>query len=171
MKEDTPEKNKRELLDFCFKQGEKNFNFDLDCANTLEKNSNTTLSFIISFGGASLFGLVNYLAQDRYDIVTGLAGLILYFLGIAFLLVQKCLFARPISPPGNDPINLYQPDFSLTQIMDAEINQLEKRIQTNIERNKETGRWLNRVRYMIFLSPFIFLWALQFYQFFSSQSF
>ena len=156
MEEEAPEKNKKELLEFCFDQGEKNFNFDFDCANTLERNSNTTLSFIISFGGASLFGLVNYLAQDRYDIVTGLAVLILYFLGIAFLLVQKCLLARPISPPGNNPINLYQPDFNLTQIMDVEINQLEKRMQRNIERNKEAGKWLNRVRYMIFLSPFIF---------------
>ena len=161
----TTAKNKRELLEFCFKQGEKNFNFELDCKNALVKESYATLNFIVSFGGASFFGIVNFINNERYDIVIGLVGLIIYFFVTAYLLIQKCLLVRPIAPPANDPMNLYQPNFNLTQIMDVEINQLKERMKWNNNRNKEAGRWLNRVRYMLFASPIIFLVGLGVYWF------
>ena len=157
MKEETPEEDKKDLLEFCFDQGEKNITFHLECIDILAKGSNHTLVLIIIFGGATLLGLVNFLADERYDIVTGLGAMLLYFFILAFLLVKKCLLARPIAPPANDPLNPYQPDFNLADIMASELEGLHERIQYNAVRNAETGKWLNRVRYMIFASPLIFL--------------
>ena len=165
MEEDTPEeiteKNKRELLEFCFKEGKENIRFHLEKTEHLARDSTITLNFIISFGGASLFGLVNFIGDGRYNIAVGLGILILYLLGVALLLVKKCLSIRPIAPPANDPKNLFKIQIDLNrlrqdQIMVDELEGLDSRIQYNAKRNAETGKWLNRVKYMIFASPFIF---------------
>ena len=162
MKEETPEEDKKELLEFCFNQGEKNSTFHLKCTDILAKASNNTLVFIIIFGGATLLGLVNFLADERYDIVTGLGAMLLYFFILAFLLLKQCLEARPIAPQANDPLNLFKIQIDLNrlredQIMRDELEGLDSRIQYNAKRNAETGKWLNRVKYMIFFSPFIFV--------------
>ena len=119
MKNKNSEKDKKELIEFCLKEG---------------KESNTTLGCIIIFGGATLFGIVNFLAYKNYDTVIGLGAMLLCFFILAFLLVIKYLAMCPIYPQANDPIKLdYHPAFTAGTHKKAEIKKLSKRIQNHAE--------------------------------------
>jgi len=58
--------------------------------------------------------------------------------------------------PTNEPLNLYQNDFTLQQIRQTELNNIQIRIQQATERNGATAYWLNRVRLLATSTPLVF---------------
>lgn len=152
---------KPELIEYAISEGKETIAFHLKNMDELCRESNTTLSFLITAGGASLAGCINFLKDEKL-IFLSLPLLMLsgYYFVLSFLLVSKCLKARENYSPANEPKNLYQPDYSLEAIKEAELENLNERILLNRDRNAVTGLWLSRVRYAFFLSPVFFVISL-----------
>lgn len=147
-----------ELADFALAEGKETINFHLKNMEAIAKSSNTTLSFLITAGGAAMAAAIKFQAKaDTSDLVIPLCSLCVYLFLLAFILVSKCMVARDVYSPGNEPMNIYQPKFNKYDILAVELENLQARIVLNMKRNDETASWLTYIRYGMFISPFIFL--------------
>ena len=79
----------------------------------------------------------------------------LYFLVLSGLLITKCLQIDEIQVPTNEPDNLYQPRYDLLAIREAELKNVQERINKAAARNLKTANWLNKIRLLTLVSPII----------------
>jgi hypothetical protein len=136
--------------------GIENNNFHLANADALRSESNTTLTVLLAAGLGSLAYAADKLSIDKANAVAWGAGVVsMYLLLAAAVLVRQCLSARDIWPSHNEPKALVHEGFTWTQVLEGDIENLEKYITFNRERNKLVGGWLNNIRYAAFLSPLI----------------
>jgi hypothetical protein len=86
----------------------------------------------------------------------GLGTACVYLFSLSALLVWHCMKVADMPSPTNEPLNLYQNDFTLQQIRQTELNNIQIRIQQATERNGATAYWLNRVRLLATSTPLVF---------------
>jgi hypothetical protein len=147
----------KELLDWTEKAAQENLKFHLQNADNLAKEANTTLTVLLAALGAALaYTLKVFDAGTATAATAGAAGLTLYLTALCGLLVFKCMKIAPIPAPTNEPRNLYQKDFALDALREVELNNTQERIDQAVARNDGTTAWLNKVRVLAVLSPFIF---------------
>ena len=144
-------------LDFFEAEAQKNADFHLENAEALLREGNTFLNLLLA-GAGGLLALMISLAEKTAPLWqtagTGAASAYLFFL--SGLLVFKCLWARPIYPPANEPKNLMQEGFEIEQIRRAELKTRQACIDANRDRNDLVGLWLNKCRAMAAFTPIVF---------------
>lgn len=150
-----PKEMDQHVLDFAEREGKENLKFQIECGDDLQKQSNTTLSFLITGGGAALaFSFKEFQANpDTNPLFWVLGAVSCYFFLLACILVRKCLWVGLVMPPTNEPKNLMVEGFGVDQIREAELSNIQHRIEFNANRNESVGNSLNRVRVAIFASP------------------
>ena len=147
-----------EKLDFIESEAKANAAFHVACCESLAREANTFLTLILTGAGATFWYALNLSAEESYDWqLYGISAVSLYLFIVAALTTGKCLWAREIYPPSNEPTNLNQANHDLDVIRLAELKNRQRCIDFNRERNDEVGLWLNRCRLMASAAPFIFL--------------
>jgi hypothetical protein len=145
-------------LEYRQSEAAKNMDFHLQNMDNLQKDANTTLTFLYVVISASFSASVKLFADGNYPVLTvALACICLFLVASAIYLVIGCMMARPVKAPSNEPKNLKIPaGYTSEEIQDFELDNLQERIEFNRDRNEESALRLNRVRIMICSSPVIF---------------
>lgn len=150
--------------EYIQQEAEKNMAFHMENMEGLQKESNTTLTFLFVVISTAFSAAVKlFSGHGSTALATSLAILCVYLTGVAVYLVFTCLWARDVFAPANEPKNLKIPEgYTFEQIQDFELENLQVRIESNAGRNRKTAFHLNLVRLLICGSPFVFLVAITF---------
>jgi hypothetical protein len=144
-------------LDFVEVQAEKNAAFHLSCAEALAKEANVLLTILLAGGGASFWYTVKLLVAGTTPwLLCGVSSIAVYLFFLSGLLTWKCLWAREMYPPANEPQNLTNEELELDEIRRLDLRNRQACIDLNRERNDSVGLWLNRCRIAIAATPLIF---------------
>lgn len=149
-----------ELLEYAEKAGIENLKFRLGNAETLAKEANAVLTILLAGMGGAMA-----LAARGFEQLHGLPGAVTvgamfmaaWLMLAAALLVVVCMMSTDLPVPTNEPLNLYQPDFALSQIRAVELRNLDARIKQVTARNHRVSAWLDRVRLLAVASPIVFV--------------
>lgn len=140
-----------ETLEWIEKAALENLRGHLQIADGLAKESATTLTILL----AALSGAFGYaLSVSEYRI--GSVALTAYLFALCFVLVTRCMMIKEFPATTNEPRNLNQQGFSFDALRNAELKNLQDRIDQAAQRNAITAQWLNRVRLGAICSPLIF---------------
>ena len=146
-----------EKLDFIEAEAKANVAFHLACAEALAKESNILLTVLLTGAGASLGYVINLVEKDAPQwLLYGLGAVSVYLFTIAALTTWKCLWARLIYPPANEPKNLCQDDLDADTIRRGELKNRQTCIDMNKDRNEGVGSWLNWCRLLAAATPIVF---------------
>lgn len=137
----------------------KNMAFHLENMECLQKEANTTLTFLFLVISAAFSGSVKlFSAGNMVPLAISIASLCVYLTLIAVYLVYSCMRARDVDAPANEPKNLKIKDgLSSEEIQAFELENLQARIDFNKRRNAKTAFSLNLARFLICASPVVFL--------------
>lgn len=146
-----------ELLEWVEKQALENLRFRIQDAENLTKESNATLTLLLAGMGAGLaYGIKLLDTNAEPWLLLSVFIFAAYLLVLCALLVFKCLKISAIPAPTNEPKNLYQVEFTLASLREAELKNVQQRINEAVMRNDMVATWLNRVRLFAVGSPVIF---------------
>ncbi|NMK45535.1 hypothetical protein HG262_04800 [Achromobacter sp. Bel] len=73
------------------------------------------------------------------------------------VLVLRVLQAKDLPALYNEPMNLYQKQYSLETLREGELKNVQERIDKTTARNNATAKSLNRIRLWAVASPLAFL--------------
>lgn len=149
-----------DLLDWAEKAGLENIRFRLQNAETLAKDTSSTLTMLLAgMAGALAYAVKGFEVQPITQLVFGAAVLSAWLMLIATLLMVKCILTTSLPAPTNEPKNLYQKEFALDLLREVELRNLQERIVQTTARNHRVAAWLDRVRLSAVASPLVFLLA------------
>jgi len=142
-----------------------NLRFRLQNAETLAKEAATTLTIILAgIAGSLAYGMKIFAAVPATPDVVGSVTISMVLMIDGFMLVFFCMLTSDLQVPTNEPRNLFQKEFTLEQIREVEINNIQARISDAAARNHRVAAWLDRCRLIALSSPLIsaivaFFWA------------
>lgn len=144
-------------LEYMQSEASKNMDFHLQNMDNLQREANTTLTFLYVVISASFSGALKLFLDGKFtNLAIALSGLCIYLAFLAGCLLFGCMMARPVKAPANEPKNLNIPKYTPEQIQGFELYNLQERIEFNRDRNARTAFRLNLVRVMVCVSPLIF---------------
>ena len=147
-----------EKLDFLETEARSNAAFHIACADALENQGHTFLILVLAGAGAALGYAINLFEKSAQRwLVYGLVAVTVYLFVIAAIVTIKCLWARPMYPPANEPQNLDQESHDLDAIRRVDISNRQHCIDLNRDRNDVVGLWLNRCRLLAVATPIVFV--------------
>lgn len=148
------------LLEWAEQCGVENLKRKLDSADTLAKEAEHTLTLIVAAAGASLaYAIKAFEPEATTPIVFGTAVLCGYLTIVGFVLVVGGMLIRSIPALHQEPKNIAQPGYSIDDIREEELKNIQERIKQASERNTKTTRYINFARIATMLSPLVFLLA------------
>jgi len=146
-----------DLLEWVEKQALENLRFRIQDAENLTKESNTTLTLLLTGMGAGLaYGIKLLDSNAEPWLLLSVFMFSAYLLVLCALLIFKCIKISAIPAPTNEPKNLYQVEFTLDSLREAELKNVQQRINEAVTRNDTVAAWLNRIRLFAVCSPIIF---------------
>jgi hypothetical protein len=147
-------------LDFAEKAGLENIKFRLQNTETLAKEAASLLTILLTGIGGSMVLAVKVFEEKIVSTLTvGAISLTIWLMLVAVVLVVFCILTTELQPPTNDPLNLFQKNFSLESIRIAELKNLDGRIKKITLRNNLVAKWLDRTRKLAISSPLVFATA------------
>lgn len=146
-----------EILDWAEKCGIENLKAHRETADYLQKQAVTTLTVLLAGATGGLAYAIKGAEYGSLWWAVGSAAFSLYLYGLCALAVFKTLTVSDFPALYNEPASLYQPHYSLADIKEAELVNIQERIVQAVARNRETSEWLNYIRYAAVASPIIFL--------------
>lgn len=148
----------KDLLDWVENAAQSNLSFRLQIAEQLAKDANTTMTIILAGLGATLAYAIKGFENATFSpVLIGATVLAVWLAGVGSMLTLKCLLTRPLSPPTNEPKNLYQKQFTLEALRETELKNIQQRIEEVTARNCHVAKWLDRARLAALASPIVFL--------------
>lgn len=149
-----------DLLDWVEKTAIENLKAHHACADVIAKDAATTLTlFLAALGGGLAYG-AKALEQNSINwLSVGAMAFTAWFLILSLLLVRQCLTFRELPSIYNEPKNLYQPEFSVDQLKEVEVEGMQRRIDMAARGNAKIVKWLNGLRLAAAASPLIFIAA------------
>jgi hypothetical protein len=122
----------------------------------LAKDASTTLTILLAGIGGALAYVVKGLEVRPIAALTFGAGVFAIWLMLAaIVLMVQCIVTTALPAPTNEPKNLYQKEFGLDQLREAELRNLQERISQTTARNHRVAAWLDRVRLFAIVSPVV----------------
>jgi hypothetical protein len=147
-----------ELLDWVEKQAIENLQFRIQDTESLKKDSSTTLTILLTGIGAGLaYGIKLLESKAEAWMLLAVFVFSAYLLVLSTILIFKCLKIEAIPSPTNEPQNLYQSNFPLDKLREAELTNIQTRINQIVKRNDKVALWLNRIRLFAVCSPIVFV--------------
>lgn len=148
-----------QLIDWVESQAQENLKFRLNCLENILKECNTTLTILLAGVGGTAAYLFKLLESPHphSGMLAGLAALCLYLLLLSGLLIINCLKIDEIQVPTNEPENLYTKDYTVMQIREGELINVQERINKAAARNLYAADWLNKIRLAMLLAPLVFI--------------
>lgn len=150
-----------ELLLYAERAGLENMRGHKASADDLAKEANLTLTVLLAVSSGALAYSVK-LAEigASKTLLAGMIATTAYLFVCCALLINNCLMIGEFPSTTNEPENLYQSDFTIDQIREAELQNLQARINAASRRNATTATWLNRVRLAATVTPIVLLIAI-----------
>jgi len=145
----------KERLDWIEKIGTENMKLHHVSADNLAKDSATTLTVLL----AGLGGSLAYAAKafDEWSSLSaGASALTVWLSVLSFYLVKKCLMTTAIPQVYNEPRNFLDKNYTIHELREAELVNLQVRIDDAAKRNANLAKHLNRVRRLAIASPVVF---------------
>lgn len=144
-------------IEWIEEAGRENLRFRLQNAETLAREAHQTLLVLLAGMGGALAYVVQALNAGAVTAVAvGVAGVTLWLMLSAAVLVVECILSRDLPVPTNEPDNLWQDGWTVEMDRMGELNGLQMRIDATRTRNQEVAMWLDRVRLMAVASPVVF---------------
>lgn len=144
-----------DLLDWVEQAALENLRGRRANADYLQKEGVTTLTiFLAGCGGGIAYSVKGFESGDLWLAFGGTAFTVYLFI-LSALLVCKVLKVGSIPALYNEPRHLYQKEYSLPVMREAELKNIQKRITEAVSRNNRVADWLNRLRLLSLLSPLV----------------
>ncbi|MBA1446614.1 MAG: hypothetical protein M3H12_07765 [Chromatiales bacterium] len=151
------------LIDWVEQAALENIRFHLQVTETLAKEAASTLILLLAgMGGALAYAVKGFEQATLTSLAVGAGMLSAWLMVVGCLLVIKCLLSTWLYAPTNEPKNLYQKDYSLDEMHEAELRNMQVRIEQVIMRNHRVAAWLDRSRLLALASPVVFVIAAAF---------
>ena len=153
---------KKDQLDYVQGQAEKNMDFHLKNLEGLNSEVYKLLTLLFAVIAASFAATVKACDTKSWILAISIGVLCAYLIVIAIALL-RCVKPSDLHPPGNEPRKLLpsisDERFTLEQIREAEILNLQERIDLNRSRCKTTGRTMVVAQYAFLASPLVVVTA------------
>ena len=145
------------LLDWVEGAALENIRAHIKSAEDIKRESNTALTIIIAGGSGALAFVANALhAPINIHVTVAMAVLSIYLFALCAILVIRCLRVGSFPSPTNEPKNLYQKQYRLSRLREAELKNIQRRIEDAAQINDVRSLWLNRIWVAATLSPMVF---------------
>ena len=122
------------------------------------------MSFLLAGGGACIAWVISHLTGDNPDAPLAIAVIVmgLWLFALAAGVLFRCLAFAPASPPANQPLNVYLPNFDTLGIREINLQYLESAILHSIATGQRKTKALVKIRLAACITPLVFLaaWAL-----------
>lgn len=163
--------SKQKLMDYANEEAMINAQFQIECADSLQKSSGSLFTVLLSGAGGGLALSVSlFQAEAAIWLWFGVAAVSVYLFGIAAIIAYYCLQAQDLYPPANEPGNIYKAE-NLQRGLDATLEALlaskQRCIDWNIERNARIALWFNRASLLATGTPLVFVASVAIILFFS----
>ena len=145
-----------DVLDWAERTGIEHLKERHESAKWIATQAGSTLTLLLAGVAASLAWAVRLFGSERGPVEWGAAAFCVYLVGVAAVLVQRCMLVKAIDPIYNEPANLLHPGFELAAVRAVELRNIQQRIGNVAARNKATAMWLNRCRLATLASPAVF---------------
>jgi hypothetical protein len=148
-----------DTLKWVKEEARANADFQISCADAMEKQASTLLNFLLAGAGGALAYAVNLTAtQDVAWLQAAMAATSLWLFFVAAILLMRVLWSRPIYGPANDPKNLEAAyEMQLADALAFDLEQRQSCIENNRARNDTVGIWLNICRSLAIATPLVFI--------------
>jgi hypothetical protein len=153
-----------ERLKWAEEQGLKNLQEKFTTGDNINKEAQTTLTYVLAAMGASFAYVVQALEKPLTPLVFGAAVLCIYFTVLGVVLVWKTFFLGEFPSPYQEPKNLtVDPSVPLDDVREGELANIGDRIDEAKRWIMRKSRVINVVRALLVASPLVFLLALCLY--------
>lgn len=154
-----------ERLKWAEEQGLKNLQEKFTTGDNINKEAQTTLTYVLAAMGASFAYVVQAVDKPLTPLVFGAAMLCVYFTALGIGLVWRTLFLGDFPSPYQEPKNLTQdPGAALDDVRAGELVNIGERIEEAKVWIRRKSRVINFVRASLVVSPIVFLMALYVYK-------
>ena len=161
----SPESDWSKVLAWAETAGTENLKSRHATLDGLRKEATTTLTVILAgLGGALTYAAKVFEPQQTGPIPFAATILCVYLTCLAAGLVLRCMLVREIPAVYQSPMNLAQPGFPIDEIREAELTNIEARINDMLAINAGIARALRAIRILAVFSPVIFAIAAAIYQ-------
>lgn len=145
------------VLEWVEKQGQDNLKARFATADLLAKEAQNTLTVLLAaIGGSAVYALKIFDHAPASPLVAASAVVCVYLVALSLGLVMACMMFQPYPALHQDPVNLMQRQHGLTTLREAELLNLNARIQDATRINSRRVLRLNRIRIAAVLSPLVF---------------
>lgn len=151
-----------ELLDWAEKAGVENMRQQRTAADFMRKEGVTTLTILLAGATGALAYAVKGLDQHTVWLAAGALTMSLYLYALSAATVFLVMYIQGFPALYNEPVNLYQKQYSLEALREVELQNLQGRIDIAVKRNLCLQNRLNRIRVFAVCSPITFgagVWA------------
>lgn len=145
-----------ELLDWAEKAAIENLRGRRENAEHLLKEGVTSFTILIAAATGALAYVVKGIESHQTWLIYGSAAFAGYLYLLCASLVLRVLRAGSLPALYNEPQNLYQPKYTLNQLREVELQNIQARIVETRIRNETTAGALNRIRLWAIASPLVF---------------
>lgn len=153
----TPHADWPKSLEWIERHAQESLKSRFQTAELLSKESQTTLTVLLAAIGASAaYAAKIFQPGATSPIEIAAAVTCVYLVVLAVTLVAACMIFVSYPALHQDPVNLMHPTYSIDEIREAEINNLQERITEAAVINTRRAQRLNRLRIAAALSPFLF---------------
>lgn len=154
----TPHPDWPKTLEWIEKQGQESLKSRFATADILSKEAQTTLTVLLAaIGGSAAYGAKIFETGAAGPLEVGAAFTCVYLVFLAVIFVRVCMTFRSYPAQYQNPLNLRHPLCSIDQIRDAELKNLEERINEAADINKRRAKRLNQFRIAAVISPVVFV--------------
>lgn len=152
------------VLDWAEKAGIENMKDHVRNADIIQKQANTLLTILLSGAGAAL-----YFGLGHEELRIASLTVSFWLFGIASFLTLKCLWFDDFPSVWNEPEHLYQRGYTLKQLRQYELQNLQNRIKKAVKLNSVKSERLNKCILWACLTPIIGIvaWLVSEYGFFA----
>lgn len=148
------------MLEWIEKQGQESLKARFATAELISKEAQTTLTvFLAGIGGAGAYGAKVIEPGSATPLVLASAVVCAYLVILAVLLVLLCMRFKPYPAQFQEPLNLMHPTYSIDDVREVEVQNIDKRIREASKINAHRATMMNRLRLAAVLTPAIFVVA------------
>jgi len=145
-----------ELLNWAETAGIENLRQQRIAADFLRKEGVTTLTILLAGATGALAYAIKGFDQETAWLASGALAMSLYLYALAAVNVFLVMYIQGFPALYNEPVNLYQKQYSLDALREVELKNLQGRINDAVERNSCQQKRLNAIRIWAVCSPLAF---------------
>ena len=145
-------------LKWAEESGLKNLAEKFTTADNMNKESQTTLTYVLAGMGGTFVYILPGLERSLDTLLFGAILLCLYFVALGIYLVRKTFFVGAYPSPYQEAENLLErPELSLDELRHGEILNMTERLKESQDWIAAKSEAINKVRVALVLSPVPFV--------------